>query len=422
MSDTKSSFFTSRNYKWFVLATLTIVSALNFFDRQLIVILQEPIKAELDLTDTQLGLVTGLAFAVFYSLLGIPIARFADKNSRRNVIGAALAVWSIMTSLTGYIQNFFQLILVRIGVGIGETGSYPSSYAIISDYFPINKRATAYAVLSTGVYIGLFASFLSGGYLENTWGWRNTFIYLGIPGVLLSIFLFLTIKEPKKNITQDVNDSKGLLDALHFLSTRRTFFFLCLGSMLHSFVGYGFANWMPSFLIRVHGMTLIEAGFWLAIAVGIGGGLGAFCGGLLADKLAKNDKRWYLWLAIWAIVLSIPFSLFTLFSSNGMAAAICYFIPNFFFSFNSGGLITIIMGVVPAKMRSVTGAVYLFFLNLVGLGLGPLAVGALSDYFAATNQDTSLRYALFIVSNVYLLSTYLYWRAAKHVREEMVYS
>ena len=406
----------SKNYKWYVLFILTLVYALNFFDRQLIVILQEPIKADLGLSDTQLGLLSGFAFAIFYCLVGVPIARYADNNNRRNVVGISLAVWSFMTAITGYVQSFLHIFLVRIGVGVGEAGGNPASHAMISDYFPPQKRATAFAIYATGIYIGLFLGFTMGGVLESAFGWRKAFIYLGLPGILFAIFLFLTVKEPPKGYSEKKElreEKQSFREVLQFLFSRKTFVFLSLGSALHSFVGYGFANWMPSFLIRVHGMTLIEAGFWLAISVGIGGALGAFSGGLIVDKLAKRDRRWYVWISIVAIIVTLPFSLYTLFSDNTIAAIICYFIPNVLFALNMGPIITVAHGIVPVKMRAMTSAVYYLVINIVGLGFGPLAVGALSDFLLPIYGSESLRYSLFFVSIIYSFSIYFFYKAAQ---------
>jgi len=412
----------SERYKWYVLFMLTIVGALSFFDRQLVVILQEPIKEELNLSDTQLGLMTGLAFAIFYCLVGIPIARYADRNNRRNVVGISLAIWSFMTAITGLVGTFMQMLLARIGVGIGEAGGTPSSQAMISDYFPKDKRATAFAIYATSVYIGLFLGFSMGGILEANFGWRNAFMFLGVPGIIFSIFFVLGVKEPPKGYADGgviEKEQQAFGEAMTVLLSKKTYKYILAASALHSFVGYGFANWIPSFFIRVHGMTVLEVGFWLAVSIGIGGGIGAFAGGFIVDKLIKRDRRWYLWIGIVAVILTIPFSLFTLFSSSKTAAAICYFIPNVLFSLNMGAILAVTQGVVSAKMRALSSAVYYFVLNLVGMGLGPLAVGLLSDYLTPSYGDYSLRYALFIVSNFYLICIYFYWKAGEYVEEEM---
>ena len=417
--DTTSS---HNNYKWFVLFVLTLVNALNFFDRQLIVILQEPIKVDLNLSDTQLGLLTGLSFAIFYSIMGIPIARFADRGNRKKVISAAMAVWSIFTALTGYVQGFFQMLLVRIGVGVGETGSGPAALSIIADYFPLEKRGRAFAIYSMGLYVGLFLSFILAGYLVEAWGWRSTFIYLGLPGVAFAIILLLVVKEPSRGLSETkefVQERKGLSETFQFLFTRKTFIYICIGNAMHSFVGYSFANWMPSFFIRVHKMPLSEVGLWLAISIGIGGAMGAFIGGIFTDRMVKLDRRWYMWLAIGSIFITLPFALFTLLSSNAIAAVICYFIPNFFYSFTMGAMLTVILGVVKVDMRALTGAIYFFVINLVGLGLGPLTVGMLSDYLQPQFDSESLRYSLLFISIFNFVAIYFYWKASHYLEEEL---
>lgn len=412
----------SERYKWYVLLMLTLVGALNFFDRQLIVILQEPIKEELQLSDTQLGLMTGLAFAIFYCLVGIPIARYADRNNRRNVVGISLAIWSFMTAITGMIGNFTQMLLVRIGVGVGEAGGTPSSQAMISDFFPKEKRATAFAIYATSTYIGLFLGFSMGGVLEATFGWRTAFMVLGIPGILFAIVFLLAVKEPPKGYADGVVKVKKQQDfksAMKILLSKKTYTYILVASALHSFVGYGFANWIPSFFIRVHGMEVIEVGFWLALTVGIGGGIGAFSGGFIVDKLIKRDQRWYMWIGIVSIILTIPFSMYVLFTGNKTGAAIGYFIPNVLFSLNMGALLTVTQGIVEVKMRALSSAVYHFVLNLIGLGLGPLMVGMLSDYLEPTYGNLSLRYTLFMVTIVYLFCMYFYWKAGEHLATDM---
>ncbi len=412
----------SEKYKWYVLGMLTLVGTLNFFDRQLIVILQEPIKAELDLSDTQLGLMTGLAFAIFYCLVGIPIARYADSNNRRNVVSISLAVWSFMTAITGFVQNFLQILLVRIGVGVGEAGSAPASQAMISDYFKKEDRSVAFAIYATSVYIGLFLGFSMGGILESQIGWRRAFIYLGFPGILLAAYFMRFVKEPPRGYS-DPNFVEAprlkFKEAIQYLFARKTYVYILFASGLHSFVGYAFANWIPSFFIRVHEMSVIQVGLFLAISVGIGGGIGAFSGGFIVKKLVKRDIRWYMWIGIVSIILTIPFSFYTLFTGNRMGAILCYFIPNVLFSLNMGALLTVTQGVVSVEMRAMSSAVYYFVLNLIGIGLGPLFIGILSDYLTPIYGVESLRYSLFIVSVVYLGCIYFYWKAGQHISEDM---
>ncbi|MEM6317260.1 MAG: MFS transporter [Bacteroidota bacterium] len=413
----------SNRYKWFALGMMTIAGALNFFDRQLVVILQEPIKKDLLLSDTQLGLMSGLAFAIFYCLVGIPIARYADTHNRRNIVGISIGLWSLMTAMTGYVQNFVQMLLVRIGVGVGEAGGSPSSHAMISDYFTKEKRATAFAIFATSVFIGLFLGFLVGGILEDSVGWRKAFFLLGVPGILFAFLFVWLVKEPPKGYSDGGYVEMEVLDfktALGRLLSKKTYIFVLLASALHSFVGYSFLNWIPSFFVRVHGMAVMEVGIYLAISVGIGGAVGAFLGGLIVDKLVKKDQRWYMWIGIVAITLTIPFSFYVLFASNGINAALCYFIPNILFSLNLGAILTVTQGVVGVQLRALSSAVYYFVINLIGMGMGPVSIGILSDVLLPTYGDYSLRYALLGVSFVYLICIYFYWKAGTYLEAEMV--
>lgn len=412
----------SERYKWFALIMLTLVGTFSFFDRQLIVILAEPIKQDLDLSDTQMGLMTGMAFAIFYCVMGIPIARFADTSNRRNIVVASLAIWSFMTSITGYVQGFTQMLLARIGVGIGEAGGTPSSQAMISDYFPIEKRPIAFAIYASGIYFGLFLGFALGGYFAETLGWRKAFQLVGLPGILFAILVYFTVKEPPRGYSETTPISKniqGLKSALLFLYSRKTFVYICAGASLHSFVGYAFAIWIASFFQRVHGMGIAEVGMALAISIGLGGAVGTFSGGYIVEKLAKKDRRWYMWISIVAIILTIPFSTFILVTNNGPLAAACYFIPNVLFSLNMGAVLTVTQAVVGVNMRALAGAVYYFIINLVGMGFGPLLIGSVSDHLIPTYGDQSLRFALLGVTVIYIFSIYFYYKASETLEAEM---
>ena len=274
--------------KWVVLALLTLVYTFSFIDRQLLVILAEPVKADLDLSDTQLGLLTGLAFAALYVTLGLPIARLADKGNRKNVVSASLAIWSAMTVLSGMVTSFTQMLLARIGVGIGEAGGSPPSHSIISDYFPPEKRATALSIYSVGIYIGIFLGFTIGGVLAQNYGWRVAFYAVGIPGILLAAVIYYLVKEPVKGRydPQGVShEIPTLSNVIKTLLGKKTFIFIALGSGFIAFGSYGAGNFLPSFLQRVHGVEVSKAGYLLGVAFGIGGGTGTFLGGFLADRL-----------------------------------------------------------------------------------------------------------------------------------------
>ena len=292
----------SNFYRNYVLVMLTLVYVFNFIDRQLLVILQESIKKELHLSDTQLGLLSGFTFAIFYVTMGIPIARLADKGNRRNIVAASLGVWSLMTACSGLARNFVQLLLARIGVGVGEAGGSPPAHAMISDYFPPQKRSTALSIYSTGIYFGILIGFLMGGYLNQHLGWRIAFFSLGIPGVIFSLLVFITVKEPRKGATDieatSANKPDSFGEVLKALYSTHTFVFLGLATGLHVFCIYGLVNWAPSFLSRVHGMKNAEIGAVLGPILGIGGAIGSFAGGFLTDYFGKKDKRRYLQIPV----------------------------------------------------------------------------------------------------------------------------
>ncbi len=303
---------TGTGYRNFVLAMLTLVYVFNFIDRQLLTILQESIKKELHLSDTQLGLLSGFTFAIFYVTMGIPIARLADRSNRRNIVAISLGLWSLMTACSGIARNFVQLLMARIGVGVGEAGGSPPAHAMISDYFPPEKRATALSFYSAGLYFGILIGFLMGGYLNQQLGWRTAFFVLGIPGLLFSLLFYSSVKEPQKGATDNhiaLAEEHSLQDVLKLLYATKTFVYLAIASALHVFCLYGLLNWSPSFLSRLHGMTSAQTGLILGLIFGIGGGIGTFAGGFLTDRFGKKDKRWYLKIPAYAILLSILFGL-----------------------------------------------------------------------------------------------------------------
>ena len=386
----------SPSYKWYVLAILTLVYTFNFIDRQILVILQEPIKAELGLSDTQLGLLSGFAFALLYTILGIPIARLADISNRKNIVAASLAVWSAMTALSGTASNFLQLFLTRIGVGIGEAGGSPPSHSIISDYFPPEKRATALSIYSMGIYFGIGLGFIVGGIIAKLYGWRIAFFALGIPGVLFSFLLFFTVKEPVKgqSDSQDLEDeTPPLSQVIKTLLGKKTFVYLALGCGFHAFNTYGIGNFLPSFMQRVHGIDIAHAGIVLGITLGIGGAIGTFAGGYLGDKLRFKDLRWYIWVPIIAGLLNNIPSLILIFSDNPQVALWVTLFTSLLTAVYLGPVIAVCHSLVNAKMRAFTSAILFFVLNIIGLGLGPLIIGYVSDLLIPTYGDWSLRYA-----------------------------
>ncbi|MCP9766402.1 MFS transporter [Lacihabitans sp. LS3-19] len=401
------------NYKWKVLLLLTIVYVFNFIDRQILVILQEPIKAELSLSDTQLGLLTGLTFAAFYVILGIPIARFADRSNRKNIIVASLALWSAMTAISGMSKNFFQLLLARVGVGVGEAGGSPPAHSIISDYFPLKQRATALSIYSMGIYIGILLGFIIGGVIAKSFGWRNAFYAIGIPGLLFAIIVYFSIKEPIRGLSDAADLSSinpTLKEVLQTLMKKRTFIFVALASGFQGFSIYGIGNFMPAFLNRVHHVDIATAGIVLGLTMGIGGGIGTFLGGYLSDKNSHKDMRWHIWVPMIAGIISFPFVAITFFSNQVSFVYVGIFLTSCLTALYLGPTIAITHSLVNAKMRAFASAILFFVLNLIGLGGGPLVIGLLSDALLPRFGDLSLRWAycgIFVSLIIALLFQYL---------------
>jgi MFS family permease len=392
-------------YRNYVLAMLTLVYVFNFIDRQLLVILQESIKKELHLSDTQLGLLSGFTFAIFYVVLGIPIARMADTRNRRNTVAISLGLWSLMTACSGLAKNFFQLLLARIGVGVGEAGGSPPAHAMISDYFPPQKRSTALSVYSAGIYFGILIGFLMGGYLNQHLGWRTAFFVIGAPGVIFSLLFYITVKEPRRGATDtntNAHDTHRLSEVLRVLSSNKTFVF-------------GLMNWAPSFLQRLHGMTSAQTGRLLGPILGIGGAVGSFSGGLLTDYLGKQDKSWYLKVPGYAIMIVVPCLVGAIFAHDNFLSVACLGLCALLQSMYLGPALAVSHSLVPASMRSLTSAVFFLVINLIGLGFGPLVVGIVSDLLKPSLGTESLRWALTIVLPMSIASVALFFNCAKRL-------
>ncbi len=393
-----------RNY---ALVILTIVYTFNFIDRQLLSILQEAIKVELSLSDSQLGLLTGFAFAMFYVTAGIPIARLADRSNRRNIVAASVGLWSFMTAISGFVQNYTQLLLARIGVGIGEAGGSPPSHSIVSDIFPPKQRASALAFYSTGVNMGIMFGFLAGGWLNEFFGWRVAFLVVGVPGILLAGIVAATVKEPIRGLLENkkVSDEQvPFREVVSVLWQRKTFRHMALACGLNAFAGYGTVNWVASFFIRSHEMTTGELGTWLALSTGLAGAIGIFVGGVLGDKLGEKDKRWYLWVPGLSTLLVVPFLLTFLLIGNQYVALVCVFVPGFLQNIYLGNSIATTHNLVGLRWRSTASAILFLILNIIGLGMGPFAVGFVSDMLTPSLGAESLRYAM-----VMLLPTVMVW-------------
>ena len=407
----------------YALSVLVVVYTFNFIDRQILSILMEPIKADLGLSDTQLGLLTGFAFALFYATLGIPIARLADKGNRRNLIAGALTIWSAMTAVSGLAQNFWHLLIARIGVGIGEAGCSPPAHSIISDYYPAEKRATALGIYSLGIPVGILFGFLAGGWLNQFFGWRVAFFVVGVPGIILAILVKLSLREPIRGMSEgraDTAPHPTVKETFTFLWSKRSFRHLAFGGGLTAFVGYGVVTWVPSFLIRSYGMQTGEVGTYLGLILGIPGGIGIVLGGWMADRYGSRDTRWYLWIVTVALLLGVPFSLGIYLTDSAGMALLFLCIPVLLGNFYQATTFSQTQGLVPLRMRAVAAAVLLFILNIIGLGAGPQAIGLLSDFLETSYGQESLRYSLLILSFVNVWAAYHYYLAGKYLKQDLV--
>jgi MFS family permease len=415
--------YSSTKAKYYVLGLLTVVYSFNFIDRQLLSILQESIRAELSLSDSQLGLLTGFAFAVFYVVAGLPIARWADRSNRRNIIALSVGLWSLMTAMSGFVQNYAQLLAARIGVGVGEAGGSPPSHSVISDIFPPESRASAISFYSTGVSIGILFGFLLGGWLNELFGWRVAFVVVGAPGILIAIIVRYTLTEPIRGLSENrhaSDETVSFKDVLTVLWRRVSFRHMALGAALNAFASYSTSNWTASFFIRSYGMTTGELGTWLALIMGLGGAIGVFGGGLLADKLGRQDKRWYMWVPSLAGFISVPFMIGVYVVDNAYLALCFSVVPGVLFNVYLGNTIATTHGLVGLRMRATASAILFLILNMIGLGIGPWSVGILSDSLSQSLGDDSLRQAM-----LYIIPVMMFWSAchfslaAKNVREDL---
>jgi len=367
----------------YTLGLLLVIYVVNHIDRQIMNILAPPVQEALDLSDFQLGLLLGGAFAIFYTLAGIPIARFADRSNRSNIIAAALVIWSAMTIASGLARNFLQLMAARVGVGIGEAGCTPPAHSMISDSFPLKQRATALSIYQLGVPIGTLFGLAAGGYLAEGLGWQTSFFIVGVPGLLLAILVKLTLAEPIRGHF-DPGASKEiepLGSTLGFILKLPSMRHVLIASSVQTLFLFGAGGFHALFLVRIHGLSLSETGVRLGLIAGVAGGVSVFFAGWLGDRLAGLDLRWYWWICAIGAVLSLPFS-YVAYTTESTSLAIGMITAATLLNHTYSGVTHAIMqGLVRPRMRATMSAIALFVMNLVGGGLGPIVVGQLSDHF-----------------------------------------
>ncbi|WP_332767890.1 spinster family MFS transporter [Phenylobacterium sp.] len=413
---------TKSGYRYLVVGVLAVVYTFNFLDRQILSILNEPIREELGLSDTELGLLSGLAFAMFYTTFGIPVAWLADRANRVRIIALACTIWSLCCAACGLATNFAQLAAGRVGVGIGEAGGAPPSYSLISDYFPPEERGKALALFSLGVPFGSMIGAAAGGWIAAAYGWRMAFFVVGLPGVILALLTLILVREPKRGGLDPTADgatahqaSPPLLSAIGAFFAERTLVLVALSSGLSAFVGYAMLSWNPAFLIRVKGMSLSEVAIYYSLVLGVTGIIGTLSAGWLADWLGKRDRRWYAWIPAVAFAISIPFLAAALYARSWQMALAFLSVPTLLKIMYLAPAIAVIQNSVPPGRRTVSSAILLFALNMIGLGGGPLFVGMISDFAKAQYGDQSLTIGLGALIPVIVLTVGAHIAAARSI-------
>ncbi|MGC6511152.1 MAG: spinster family MFS transporter [Parvibaculales bacterium] len=407
----------------YALGVLVVVYTFNFIDRQILSILIEPVKTDLGLSDTAMGLLTGFAFATFYVTLGIPIARIADRTNRRNLIAGAISIWSLFTAVSGLAQNFWHLLIARIGVGVGEAGCSPPAHSMIADYYPAEQRATALGIYSLGIPFGIMFGLFAGGWINEFFGWRMAFFVVGLPGLLLALLVRFSLTEPPRGMAEGRTDKgaqPGVLETLHYLWQKKSFRHMSFAAGLAAFVGYGFITWAPAFLIRSFDMSTGEVGTWFGLILGIPGGIGIALGGYLADKAGAKDPKWYLWTTALALLVVCPLNFAVFTATNATTAFLAMIIPVLLSNFYQATTFSQTQGISELRMRAMAAGILLFIMNIIGLGLGPQMVGLISDLLKDTYGTESLRYALLICGMANIWAAVHYYIAGRHLKDDLV--
>jgi MFS family permease len=421
----QQGFAASERYRYYVLALLIAVGVCSWVDRTIFSILLHPMKLEFGFSDTQLGLLGGIAFGLFYATVGLPVAWLADRYNRRNIITVALTIWSAMTALGSLATGFATLFLARVGVGLGEAGGSPPSQSLVSDYFPPERRAFAMGILFMYIPLGFLIGFLVGGWVSEYHGWRVALVVVGLPGLALALLVRLTLREPPRGLS-DTNvrtaPQPDPFDTLRYFLSRPSLRHLPLAGAIHGIGAWGAAQWLPSYFARVHGMGQVEIGTWLAIILGVFGSLGTFFGGRIADRLVARtgDARWYPWFSALVIVAGLPVGVLAYLWPTPVPALLFLMVPTFLGHMFLGPVTGTIQSLAGVRRRAMAAAFYLFLANLVSMGAGPLIIGVISDAFGERFGNDALRWSILVLTVITSLWAALHFvLAARTVREDL---
>ena len=416
----------SQHYKRNALIVLTTVYTLSFMDRIMMGMLMQPIKEELQFSDTQLGFLTGIAFALFYATLGIPIARWADRGNRVTIIAISMALWGGMVTLCGLVTNFLQMVLVRIGAAVGEAGCMPPAYSLIGDYFPVAERVRALSIYMAGISISIVVSFLLAGWINEHYGWRLAFLILGLPGLMMAVLVKCVLREPRKNLTAGIGEHAAspsaeppILEVIAMLWQQHTYRYLVIAITLANFVGIGVGQWFATFFIRHYAMATGELGIWLGLVGGLGGVLGAYMGGHIADRYLKDNPSAQLRYTAVAVGLILPCLMVMLLLPHKYLALFMLAPINFLILGFYGPVLAMMQQLVEDKKRAMSIAVTMLILNLIGMGLGPQVVGILSDAMSGMLGVASLQVAMLISSFVVIGASYYFWQASNTIEKDL---
>ncbi|MDH3336752.1 MAG: MFS transporter [Gammaproteobacteria bacterium] len=407
----------------YAMVVLAIVYMFNFVDRQILSILLPAIRDEFQVGDTVLGLLAGTAFALFYVILGVPIAQLADRVNRRNLIAAAVAIWSGMTALSGLAANIWHLVLARIGVGIGEAGCSPPAHSMIADLYPPERRSSAMGFYTLGISAGIMLAYLAGGWVAQNIGWREAFFIVGIPGLLLALVVRFTLTEPRRGASEQRTDSgepPTLSLVATFLLARRSFLYMAIAAGLSAFVGYAIINFMPSFIVRSFNMEVAVLGFWLGLIYGIAGGFGFFMGGYFADHFGQhNHQRALAFIGLAQAMSAILFATVFL-APTVMWCLILLVVPTVTSNFYLAPVLSQTQSLVSLRMRAVASSLVLLIINVIGLAMGPPVTGLISDVLEPGFGDESMRYSLLIVSALLLpAAAWCYYQAGRSIDADL---